>query len=53
MNKIKQADNKRTRQINVALTEAEFLMLQVIRQKHGKTVSQLIREALFIFYANQ
>jgi hypothetical protein len=52
MNK-KPLAEKRLKQINVALTESEFQMLQVIRAKHGKSVSELIRESIFFFYCNK
>jgi hypothetical protein len=52
MNK-KVESQKRIRQINIALTEAEYQMLQVIRMKHDKSVSELVRDSLLFYYANR
>lgn len=51
MNKKSQVE-KKIRHLDIMLTESEFQMLQDIRNKHKKSVSQLLRESLLYLYLN-
>jgi hypothetical protein len=52
MNKKNQVE-KRTRQININLTETEFTMLQVIRNAKNKSISELVRDSIYFYYATK